>query len=319
MEIQRIDVHLVSLRCCEPFRIALGTSTENQNVVVKVVTNRNVVGWGEASPSEKVTKENPETVLNAIDKMAPKLVGVCPLRIEKATELIDETVVGNPSAKAAIDIALHDIMGKTARRPLFMLLGGYRHEVLTDITLGIKSPKQMARDAVKAVNRGFKAVKVKVGVNPEEDLERVKLIREAIGPEITLRIDANQGWTPDQAIDVLRKMEKFNIEFVEQPVKAEDIKRLSECSRELFDTGYGGRKCSFPEDTVQLIHTETVDLINIKLMKCGGILKARKIAAIAEAANIPCMTGCMGESRLGITAGVHVAAATKNIHMPTST
>jgi L-alanine-DL-glutamate epimerase-like enolase superfamily enzyme len=238
---------------------------------------------------------------------------MCPLRIEQGIDVMDSVVEGKPAAKAAIDIALHDILGKTGRKPLFMLMGGYRNEVLTDITLGIKSPKEMAKDAAKAVKKGFKALKVKVGIDPAEDVERIKMIRSAVGSKTQLRIDANQGWTPRQALEALNKMKKFNIQFAEQPVPAEDFKGLVKVRKNSPIPIMADESVHSPEDAMRLIQAEAVDFINIKLMKSGGILKGRKIAAIAEAADIPCMIGCMGESEIGIAAGAHLAAAVKNI------
>jgi len=313
MGIQQIEVYPVTLAYKEPFRIAPAASTESYNVVVKIITDYGVVGWGESSPSERVTGETAETVIKILDKIAPKLIDLCPLRIEQDVEVMDSIVEGNPAAKAAIDIALHDILGKTGRKPLFMLMGGYRTEVLTDVTLSIKSPKEMAEDAVKAVNKGFKALKVKVGVDPIEDVERIRLIRKATGGDIKIRIDANQGWTPKQAIEVLNKIEKFNIQFTEQPVPSEDMKGLVEVRKKSPIPIMADESVHSLEDALRLIQAKAVDLINIKLMKSGGILKGRKIAAIAEAAGIPCMIGCMGESEIGIAAGVHLAAAVKNI------
>lgn len=313
MGIQQIEVYLVTLGYWEPFRIAPGASTESHNVVVKIVTDYGVVGWGESSPSKRVTGETVETVVEVIDKIAPKLIGMCPLRIEQNVELMDSIVEGKPAAKASLDMALHDILGKTARKPLFMLMGGYRTEVLTDITIGIKSPEEMAKDAVKAVKKGFKALKVKVGVNVDKDIERVRLIRGAVGENVQIRIDANQGWTPKQAIKILNKIEKFNIQFAEQPVPAENLKGLIEVKKKSPIPIMADESVHSPEDALRLIQAEAVDLINIKLMKSGGILKGRKIAAIAEAAGIPCMVGCMGESEIGIAAGAHLAAAVKNI------
>ena len=313
MGIQQIEVYSVTLRYKEPFRIAPGASTESHNIVVKILTDDGVVGWGESSPSQRVTGENPKTVVEVLDKIAPKLIGVSPLRIEQDIELMDSIVDGNPSAKAAIDMALHDILGKTARKPLFLLMGGYRTEVLTDITLGIKSPKEMAEDAVEAVNKGFEALKVKVGINPTEDVERIKLIRKAVGDNVDLRLDANEGWTPEQAIEVLGKLEKFNVQFAEQPVPAEDMKGLVKVRKNSVIPIMADESVHSPEDALRLIMAEAVDLMNIKLMKCGGLLKGRKIANIAEAAGIPCMIGCMGESEIGIAAGAHLAAEVKNI------
>lgn len=313
MDIQSIDVHPVVLRYHEPFRIALGTEVESQNVVVRIHTDSEVVGIGEASPFEMVTHETPQTVMQALDKIAPSLIGMDPLRIEQIVETMDQAVAENPSAKAAIDMALYDILGKTAGKPLFKLIGGFREDVLTDITLGIKEPKEMAGDAVKAIKKGFKALKVKVGVDPKEDFERIKGIREAVGPDIAIRIDANQGWTTHQAIKILKKLEPFDVEIAEQPVKADDIRGLAEVRRNSSIPVMADESVHTPNDALRVIREEAVDLINIKLMKSGGILKAKKIAAIAESANVPCMIGCMSESAVGITAGVHLAAAVKNI------
>lgn len=313
MGIQQIEVYSVTLSYREPFRIAPGTSTESHNIIVKIITDYDVVGWGESSPSQRVTDETSDTVLRTLEKIAPKIIGNCPLRIEYDVEVMDSIVKHNSAAKAAIDIALHDILGKTCRKPLFMLMGGYRTQVLTDITLSIKSPKEMAKDAAEAVKNGFKALKIKVGVNPAEDVERIMQIREAVGNDIELRIDANQGWSVQQAIEVLNKIAKFNIQFVEQPVPAEDIKGLANVRKNSSIPIMADESIHSPEDAIRLIQAEAVDLINIKLMKAGGILKARKIANVAEAAGIRCMIGCMGESEIGIAAGAHFAAATRNI------
>lgn len=311
--IKQIEVYAVTLRYREPFRIAPSTSTETHNVIVKIITDYEVVGWGESSPSKRVTGESAETVIEALDKLAPKLVGTCPLRIEQNIERMDLLVEGNPAAKASVDMALYDILGKTGRKPLFMLMGGYRSEVMTDITLGIKSPNEMAKDALIAVQKGFKALKVKVGTNPSEDVERVKMVREAVGSDVELRVDANQGWTPKEAMDVLTEIAKCDVEFVEQPVSAEDVRGLASVRKHSSIPVMADESVHSPADALRLIQAEAVDMINIKLMKSGGIHKARKIAEVAEAAGVPCMIGCMSESELGITAAVHLAAAIRNI------
>lgn len=313
MGIQQVEVYQLTLKYKEPFRIAPGTSTEANNVVVKLVTDYGVIGWGESSPSKRVTGETAETVVRTLDKIGPKLIRMCPLRIEQDVELMDTIVEGNPAAKAAVDMALHDVLGKTVGKPLFMLIGGYRTEVITDITLGIKSAKEMAGDAAKAVGKGFRALKVKLGTDPAEDVERVRAIREAAGDEVQMRVDANQGWTVKQAIDALNKIEKFKIQFAEQPVSAEDVKGLREVRRNSPVPIMADESVHSPRDALRLIRAEAVDLINIKLMKCGGILNGRKIAEVAEAADVPCMIGCMSESEIGIAAAAHLAAGIKNI------
>lgn len=313
MGIKRIEVYCATLRNKEPFRISAGTTLETRNVILKVITDYDVVGWGESSPSKRVTGETWETVIKVIDRFAPKIVGMCPLRIEQVIDVVDSTIKDNPAAKASVDMALYDILGKTVHKPLFMLLGGFRTKVLTDITMSIKSPNEMAKDASDAVEKGFKAIKVKVGLDPDEDVERVKLIREAVGCGVQIRIDANQGWTTEQAIYVLKKIEEFDVQFVEQPVQACDIKGLRTVRKNSPIPVMADESVHSPKDAMRLIKAEAVDLINIKLMKCGGILKGRKIAEIAESAEIPCMIGCMSESSLGIAAAAHLAAGTRNI------
>lgn len=313
MGIQKIEVYCVTLKYAEPFRIASGASTEARNVAVKLTTDYDVIGWGESSPSKRVTGETVESVIEVLDRLSPKLIRSCPLRIEHILDLMDRTVKRNPAAKAAVDMALFDVLGKTAKKPLYLLLGGYRTEVLTDFTLGIKSPREMAEDASKAVGKGFKALKVKLGVDPAEDVERVRMIREAVGDAVQLRVDANQGWTISQAKDVLNKIDKFRIHFAEQPVRADDLKGLKEVRRDSPIPIMADESVHSPEDALRLIQAEAVDLINIKLMKCGGILNGRKIAEIAEAAGLPCMIGCMSESGIGIAAAAHLAAGVKNI------
>lgn len=313
MGIKRIEVYSVNLRYFEPFRIAPGASGESRNIVVRVITDYEVEGWGESSPSRRVTGETGETVAAALSRIAPELIGLCPLRIEQDVETMDQLIDGNPAAKAAIDIALHDILGKTTGKQLFMLLGGYRTGVLTDITLSIKTPEEMAADAVKAVEKGFRALKVKVGLNPSEDFERIRMVREAVGEDVEIRIDANGGWNPEQAVEVLNKVERFNIRFVEQPVPAEDVKGLARVRKNSPIPVMADESVHSPADALRLIEEEAVDLINIKLMKSGGILKARKISSVAEAAGIPCMVGCMGESGIGVAAGAHFAAGLGNI------
>ncbi len=314
MGIERIEVYPVTLRFFEPFRIAPGASVESRNVVVRIVTDYGVEGWGEASPSRRVTGETVETVVEALSRIAPRLVGACPLRIERNLETMDQVVEGNPAAKATIDIALHDILGKTAGKPLFMLLGGYRAEVLTDFTLSIKTPREMAIDAVKAVEKGFRALKLKVGVNPSEDVERIRMVREAVGEDVEIRVDANEGWSPEQAVEVLNRVEKFRVRFVEQPVPAHDVKGLARVRRESPIPVMADESVHSPSDALRLIREEAVDMMNIKLAKSGGILRARKISDVAEAAGVSCMIGCMSESEIGIAAGAHFAAGVRNVN-----
>ena len=249
----RVEAYSVTLRFSEPFRIAPETSVESHNVLVRIVTDYGVEGWGKASPSKRVTGETVETVLSALSKIAPRLIGLCPLRIEHIVDVMDDAVEGNNSAKAAVDIALHDIIGKTVSKPLFMILGGYRKEVLTDITISMKPPREIAADAVKAMKQGFKALKIKVGSNPDEDVERVRMVREAVGDGVEIRVDANGGWSAEQAVKVLKKIERFNVGFVEQPVPADDIQGLATVRRSTSIPIMADESVHSPSDVLRLI------------------------------------------------------------------
>lgn len=313
MRIKQIEVYQATLAYNEPFKIAPEVMTEARNVFVKIITDSSVFGWGESSPEERVTGETAETVIKRLAEIAPNLIGMDPTRIEQITEVMDSIVQVNPGAKAPVDIALHDILGKTSNKPLYILMGGYRTEVLTDITLGIKPPKDMAQEAAVASKHGFQALKVKVGMAPAEDVERIRMIREAVGSEMQIRIDANEGWTPEHAIEILNKISKYDVQFVEQPVSRADVRGLLKVKRCSPIPVMADESVHSPQDASFLIQKEAVDLINIKLMKSGGILRGKKIADVAEAAGVPCMIGCMGESEIAISAGVHLAAGTKNI------
>ncbi len=309
--IKQIDLHSVILRFVEPLRTVYGTSFETENIVVRIFTDDNLVGLGEASPS-LVTKESVETIVRCFDKLAPTLKNADDLKIDVVVEEMDEIVSGNPSAKAAIDIALHDILGQRMKKPLFALFGDY-HEVQTDITLSSGTPAQMAQDSNKAIMAGFKALKIKVAFSSKYDFERIKTVRNSVGPDISLRLDANQGWSACQAIKMLKKLEPFNLDFVEQPVKARDLKGLRKVRKSSEIPVMADESVCSPEDAINVLESDAADMINIKLMKCGGLLKAKEIAEIAQTANVPCMCGCMVESNIGITAAVHLSSAVTNI------
>ena len=212
-------------------------------------------------------------------------------------------------------MAVYDLWSKHYGQPLYKLLGGYRKDLETDLTISINEPEEMKRDALAAIGQGFHALKLKVGIDSDLDIERVRTIREAAGPDIKLRLDANQGWTSEEAIRTIRRFEDLglDIEFVEQPVKARDFAGLKKVHDNVSTRIMADESMFSPADAIELLHMEAVDLINIKLMKCAGIHNALKIAGIAETYGVECMLGCMIESKVSLTAAAHLAAAKKNI------
>jgi o-succinylbenzoate synthase len=310
MTVRRIEVYSVSFSFYSPLRTASGTCQKSESIIVKIITDDGLIGYGEASPTT-TAHESSRTILGALDRLAGLLGDADTTGVNSVIEKMDLNLPGNPSAKAAIDIALHDILGQKLGKPLFALFGGFRG-IQTDITLSSGIP-QIAQEARNAVIQGFKALKIKVAIPSESDFEKVQTVRNSAGPDISLRIDANQGWKPDKAIEILNRLEPLGVEFVEQPIKANDHKGLRKIRKHTKIPVMADESVCSPKDAKNVIRNEAVDLINVKLMKCGGILKAKEIAEIAQEANVPCMLGCMAESNIGITAAVHLASALANI------
>lgn len=314
MEIAEIALYPVGIKLTQPFTTALGRAEAVKTVIIRVADDRGNIGWGEAVPRERILGETTGSVIAAIELIATRILGKDPRRVEQIIRLMDEVIYGNTAAKAGIDIAIHDLVGKTWGEPLWRLLGGYRAErVETDFTIGIQDLERTAAEAHELVAKGFKTLKVKVGGEPDSDVHKIKLIREAVGEGIHLRVDANQGWTRQQAIKALNEMAQYDIELAEQPIAAHDISGLAQVRYSVPIPIMADESVHQPEDVIRVIKEDAVDYINIKLMKSGGFWKAQRIAAIAEAAGIGCMMGGMVESDLAATAAVHLAAANRNI------
>lgn len=307
----RLEAWLLEVPLREPFRIALGTSTASRNVVIRLTSEDGLAGWGEASPSKRVLNETVEDVVNTLKRVSGRL-DVDYTGFEKIYEFLG-SFEGAPSAKAALDMALLDLYAKSLGRPLWRLIGGYRESIETDITIGIMEPEEQAKRALKYVEQGFRALKLKLGLEPEKDVERVRAVRDAVGEGVKIRVDANQGWSVDEAKWVIDRITSYDVELVEQPVRWDDLRGMREVRRESPVPIAADESVKTPRDALRVAEMEAADIINIKLMKSRGILGALRIAAISEASGIKNMIGCMGESRLGITAGVHAAQAVRNI------
>ncbi len=306
-----LEAWLLEIPLKEPFRIALGTSTVSRNIVVRLVGEDGIAGWGEASSSKKVLNETIEDVIDTLTKFVGG-IDIDYTSVERIYEFLG-SFEGAPSAKAALDMALLDLYAKDLGKPLWRVIGGYRESVETDITIGIMEPEEQAKRAVKYVEEGFRALKLKLGLEPEKDVERVRAVRDAVGEGIKIRVDANQGWSVEEAKWVIDRITSYDVELVEQPVRWDDLEGMREVRRESPVPIVADESVKTPSDALRVAEMDAADIINIKLMKSRGILGALRTAAISEAAGIKNMIGCMGESRLGITAGVHVAQAVRNI------
>ncbi|SDF64901.1 dipeptide epimerase [Sporolituus thermophilus] len=316
MKIAEVKIGKVRIPLKKPFKTALRTVYAAEDIVIKIITDEGVIGFGSAAPTAVITGDTQGAIVAAIrDCIAPKIIGMEADRLEALMAALDGAAVHNTSAKAAVDMALYDLFGKIHRLPVYKLFGAYRREVTTDLTISVNSPEEMARDAREAVAAGYRELKIKVGTDADLDIRRVKAVRQAVGDAVKIRLDANQGWKPKEAVRTIRRMEDLGlaIELVEQPVAAQDIEGLKFVTDHV-DTDILADEAVFgPADAFRILAMRAADLINIKLMKAGGLHSALKICHLAETMGIECMMGCMLESKIGITAAASFAAAKKNI------
>ena len=316
MKITDIQLGMISIPLKTPFKTALRRVDTAQDLIVKVVTDDSAVGYGNAPATVVITGDSHESVATAIkNTIGPAIMGMDIRDREAITDKIQHAMVHNTSAKAAVDIAVHDLFGQYYGLPLWRFFGGRTKSITSDLTISVNNPAVMVEDAKKAVARGYRNLKLKVGVGADIDMARVKAIREAVGPAITIRLDANQGWRVKEAIRTIRKMEDtgLDIELIEQPVPAADIDGLKNVTNHV-DTPIMADEAAFsPRDVFRLIAMRACDLINIKLIKEGGLAPAAQIAAMAKAMDMECMMGCMLESKVGITAAASLSAGSSAI------
>jgi L-alanine-DL-glutamate epimerase-like enolase superfamily enzyme len=313
--ISSIEIYKLFIPLKEPFLISLGPIPNAENIIIIIKTQNGAIGYGECSPFMIINGESADTCLVVAQYLAKVLLGQDALHIEKCMQIMDKTIYGNSSIKSAFDIALYDIAAQIAELPLYKYLGGKKDKVLfTDMTVSIDHPQKMKDDAIKFKAQAFPAIKVKLG-EKENDIERIKAIREGIGNEIPLRIDANQGWpNADEAIKILKELAFFNIEHCEEPIprwQFMDLKKVSDASPIPI---MADETCGNHHDAERLIKLNACHMINIKLGKSSGIFNALKIIDIAAKANIPLQIGGFIESRLGMTAAAHLALTSEYVH-----
>lgn len=310
--IRRIRLGTIRFDLDRPFKTALRTVTQHREIAVVVETHEGLLGFGEAPPTPPITGETLGSIRGAVeDRLAPALIGRDEDDLEGNLRALHGAMHGNASAKAALDVALHDLWARRLGAPVHRLLGGAEGRVRTDMTISVDDPEIMARDAAEAVARGFDVLKVKVGKDGREDLRRLRAVREAAGVDVALRIDANQGWTPREAVTSLRAMEDegLAIELVEQPVAAADLAGMAWVRERVATPILADESIHGPEDALAVARAGAADLLNIKLMKCGGLARAQQICTVAELHGLECMVGCMLEGRATVSAAAHLAAA----------
>jgi o-succinylbenzoate synthase len=313
MKITHTDIYKFSIPM-HPFTIATGTMHYAQNLFIRVHTDAGYYGVGECSAFPMIAGETQATCFEMAKDFAAIWKNKEAGDIEDRMHDLHLATAFNGTVKSAFDMALYDLASRQANKPLYEYLGGNNHKKLeTDITVGIGSPDTMARKAAAFVAEGFRIIKVKLGKQPDEDIERIHAIRSSIPPAIVLRLDANQGWTFESAVKVLQALGSSNVAFCEQPMRAYDDHYLPRL-RQLSPIPIMADESVFNHhDAERLIRDNACDFINIKLAKSGGILEALKINRICAENNIPCMMGGMLESRVALSAFAHLALACDNI------
>jgi L-alanine-DL-glutamate epimerase-like enolase superfamily enzyme len=302
----------INRRTCT-FKIASGSSDAEENVIVKLVSGDDF-GVGSGNPTD-VTHETLASMESFLGMVPKKIVGLDENYPDRLHERLDGIAAGNTAAKAAVDIALFDLLSKRDKKPLYEFLGGKKDRIITDMTIGIESLETTVQRALEHAKSGFKALKIKVGLDLEEDIRRVSAVRDAIGPNIQLRVDANQGYTVEQAIKFCEIMETLQVIVVEQPVKAEDYAGLKKVAESSNLPVMADECVKSILDARKVAREGIADMINIKLMKSAGIHDAVMINRLAEAADVGTMIGCMGEIQLSIAAGLNFALSSYNVLM----
>lgn len=313
--VTHVEIFKLNIALREPIRVAIGTVSHATNILVRIHTADGLVGVGEGSPIEFIAGESQSGAVEAARSLARLLIGKDALAIEERMGELDRFLVGNPAAKCAVDLALYDLAAKRAGLPLYALLGGEKRTIHTCKTIGIDEPDTMARAAAEVKRSGFPAVKVKVGADRAEDVRRIRAIRQAVGDGFPIRIDANQGWDPAEAVLALHELAPLDIEVCEQPVAHWDYAAMKHVRRRSPIPVMADESLFDHHDAHKLASMGACDWFNIKLAKAGGIRTAVKIDAIAQAAGIRCMVGCMTETRLALSAMAHFVSAHRNVRL----
>ena len=313
LKITSIDIYKSDIELKEPFRIAIMEITAAHSIFIKINTDEGIYGVGESNPTWGISGETQAINLAGASDLARLLLHKDPLNIEERMEDINRYLVHNSSLRSAFDMALYDLLGKVAGIPLYAVLGGGQRSFWTDNTIGIDDPDYMVEKAVEIKKQGFQAIKIKLGTTFSQDVERVVKIRKAIGDDLPLRLDANQGWDYSTAVRILKALEPMGIEYCEQPVAYWDYENMRRIRQNTSIAITADESLFDHHDAFKLASMGCCDYFNIKLAKSGGIHTALKINGIAESAGIPCMIGSMIETRVALSAGAHLAYAKPNI------
>lgn len=313
MRILAAEAWRVDMPLAEPYAIAYESVDRAANIFVRLDAGTQV-GWGCAAPDEPVTGETPGGTLAVLaGDAAAVLRGADPLRPSALLHRLGPVLGGRPAARAAVDMALWDLMGRQAGLPLWRLFGGYRLRIRTSVTIGILDEARTVERALEYTGQGFRCLKLKGGLDPAQDAARVLKVREAVGPGVELRFDANQGYTVEQSLSFVALARRARLSLIEQPTPRAELEQLGRVTAGVPLRVMADESLMSLRDAFRLTRRDLADMVNIKLMKVGGLSEALKIAAVAQAAGWEVMVGCMDEAALAIAAGLHFALARRGV------
>jgi L-Ala-D/L-Glu epimerase len=311
MKITALKTRLLRIPFVEVLRASYGARTHASYLIVTVETDEGITGYGE---HDGLFFETAEAFLRS--EVEPLLLGEDPRQIEFLAHKTEHLLSWNSFAAfplSAVDMALYDIKGKALGVPVYELLGGlYRRTMETTGLIHLHSVEEDVESALRLKERGHKVLKIKVGFDLDNDMERLAAIRDAVGPKIPFRIDPNMAWSPRTAVRAIRRMEKFNLQWVEQPVPAWDIDGLIEVGRAVDTPLSADESCMTVRDAWRLAESRAVEAFNVYVTESGGISRAREIVTIANTAGIACVIGTWGEGGVGQAAVLHMVASSRN-------
>ncbi|MBN2350910.1 MAG: dipeptide epimerase [Bacteroidales bacterium] len=314
MKITGLEVKAHEMRLSEPYDIFYEQVDRCTNVFIQAHTDTGHTGYGCAAPDQMVTGETAESVLNDYKTVIePVFRNADPFRYVYLLEELQKNLMKSPSAMAMADMLLFDLIAKYAGVPLYKYLGGFRTSIPTSITIGIMSLKETINKANECFRQGFTILKLKGGKNVEEDIEKIIKLREKFGESLQIRFDANQGYDLSTATRFFEETRKYGVELLEQPTPRKNHELLGSVSDYVTIPVMADESIMNLRDVFRLTSNEFTDMINIKLMKVGGINEALHINSVAKAAGVESMIGCMDESGLAIAAGLHFCLARSNV------
>ena len=310
MKIVNVNVHKHNMQLKAPWAIAGRVTESVQNIFVEIQTSKDIKGIGSGAPSPDVTGEDFSAAYNKLQSMAEKMIGWDTDNEDHVFERLQSDLKDFPATRAAIDMAFFDLLTKSEKIPLLERLGKVHQSFPTSITIGVAPLEKTIKDAKNHLKQGFKILKLKIGENVDEDIDKVIALSELNSEGPLIRVDANQGYSVEDLEKFYEKTRHLGLELIEQPLARNQIKEMLNFPLELRDICVADESLHSPADAIKLTdRIRPFGIFNIKLMKCGGIYPALKIAKIAENEDIKLMWGCMDESKISIAAALHAALA----------